>query len=421
MHKLLYLPIVRKQQWRSADYLQRLQSTLLQGTIKTAYDTIPFYKKRLDTVSFDIARIGEKDYYKKVPVLSKQEVKEAYSEGSIFNSKYLRKSISRTTSGSSGFPLTIYYDKKSYAYSEAIYARALLEQGVKLTDRIAYFWYEPFKERGFWEYLGLFKKSEILYTQSIDKQLEQLQRLNPDVIHCFPSALYVLCRHINRLGIKLNIRLVITHGELLLDNFRKEIENTFGVKILDQYGSNEFNRMAWQCKEYGSYHIDADNIFVEFLDRNDKEVSCGEKGRLVVTHLNNRMMPLIRYEMGDYAVKKEGLCPCGRMLPLLEKLEGRKDDFIKLANGQILSPRAVGGLLERVKSLERYHFIQYQINGFRMDIIPNELYNEKEKSYTRGILLDILGKDALLEIRVVNELSKSRTGKMRAIESRLMG
>jgi phenylacetate-CoA ligase len=421
MHKLLCLPIVRRQQWRSAGYLQRLQSTLLQGTIKAAYGAIPFYKKRLDTVGFDINRIGEKDYYKKIPVLSKQEVKEAYKEGSIFNHIYLKKSISRTTSGSSGFPLTIYYDKKSYAYSEAIYARALLEQGVRLTDRIAYFWYEPFKERGFWEYLGLFKKSEVLYTQSLDKQVERLQKIGPDVIHCFPSALYVLCRHMNRQGIKLNIRLVITHGELLLDNFREEIEKTFAVKVLDQYGSNEFNRMAWQCKEYGSYHIDADNIFVEFLDNNDQEVSAGKKGRLVVTHLRNRMMPLIRYDIGDYAVKKEGVCPCGRILPLLEKLEGRKDDFIKLADGQILSPRAIGGLLERVKSLEWYHFIQYQINGFRMEIIPNELYNEQEGSFTRGILQDILGKDALLEIRVVNELSKSKTGKMRAIESRLTG
>lgn len=418
--KCYYLTKVLRQQWQSEDSLRYFQWGRLRHTMRQAYRRIAFYKELFDSLHIDPSHLTWNDF-KRLPILSKERVRAEYRRRTIFDIRYLSRSIARTTSGSSGFPLTVYYDRRNYAYSEAVYARALFSQGVTLTDRIAYFWHEPFETRGFWEHLGIFRKNEILHTQREEKQLEMLQRLNPTVIHAFPSVLLVLLHIMKRSNISLNPRLIVTHGELLLDAQRKAIEDAFSATVLDQYGSNEFNRMSWQCKEHRNYHIDADSILVEFLDEEGEEVKNGEHGRLIVTHLYNDMMPLIRYDIGDYAIKIEEKCPCGRVLPLLKRLEGRKDDFLFTSNGEVVSPRRVGGAMEQVKSLNQYHFIQIEKNSFKLEVIPNESYNYTQEMFIRGLLQNIFGKDSKIEIVCSDTIERSKRGKIRAIESRYTG
>jgi phenylacetate-CoA ligase len=414
--KFSYLWSARKRQWSKAEPFERYRWQMLLKSLTSAYENIGFYRRLFDRQGISVKKIRCMEDFRKIPLLTKETVKLEFGKKTIFDHQYLKTCVSRTTSGSCGFPLTVYYDRRSYFHSEAIYARALFEQGVRLTDRIAYFWYEPFKKRGFWEYWGLFRKNEILYTQDERSQVEQLIKLNPTVIHCFPSNLYVLGQIFGAGANPLKPRLIITHGELLQDCVKKEIERIFKAPVLDQYGSNEFNRMAWQCREYGNYHIDADNVLIEFLDAGNNEVKGSARGRLVVTHLENRMMPLIRYEIGDYAVKLDKPCPCGRNLPLLEKLEGRQDDFIFL-KGRLISPRKLGGSLEQVKSLKWYHFVQLDENKFKMEIMPNELFNEDERCRLREVIKSVLAQDIELEIKIADKYERTNTGKMRAIVS----
>jgi len=415
--KIYYLTKVIKQQWYSRERLRIFQKSLLKEIINNAYLNVPFYNKMFKRLKLSPADIDDMADLKKLPIITKNEVRDAFQNSLIVNRKYLKGSISRTTSGSSGFPLTVLYDMNSYAYSEGIYARALLEQGVSINDRMAYFWYEQFKERGFWEALGLFRKNEILYTDNEELQLIAMMRVNPTVVHAFPTLLVSLAERIKNSKFKIRPRLIITHGEVLTVSAMQRIKESFKAIVLDQYGSNEFNRMAWQCKEYGSYHIDSDNIIMEFLDDNGNEVCCGGRGRIIVTNLKNKVMPLIRYETGDYGVKGKEECGCGRGLPMLESIEGRMDDFLVGRNNSLISPRRIGGVLEKVNNIKQYKFIQEKIDKFIINIVPANEFSIKDEGDIKRAIGDVLGRDTCLIINMIENMPKGKTGKIKAVES----
>jgi phenylacetate-CoA ligase len=108
------------------------------------------------------------------------------------------------------------------------------------------------------------------------------------------------------------------------------------------------------------YHIDADSLIMQTVDADGNEVA-GESGEIVCTSLFNYAMPLIRYKVGDFGVLSDEECPCGRVLPLLSRIEGRSDSVILLPGGRALSPRAVtvamgSFLLNSV--IEQFRFLQ---------------------------------------------------------------
>lgn len=82
-------------------------------------------------------------------------------------------------------------------------------------------------------------------------------------------------------------------GELLFDETRRKVQNFFNCKISNQYGSYEFNSIAYECK-YGNMHCLSSNTYVEILDKENKPVKEGEEGEIVITSLNNKIMPFIR-------------------------------------------------------------------------------------------------------------------------------
>lgn len=418
--KFLYLMASLRRQWYRPERIKTLQNKLLQSIIYNAYFNTEFYR-RLYAKLLSGKGMEYSVCLKKLPVISKQQVREAFENKTIIKKKYKGKFILRKTSGSSGFPLTVIYSPKDYAYCEAIYARALLSQGVRPTDKIAYFWYECFKERGFWENLGFFRKNEILYTENENRQLDSLVKLNPTVIHAFPSILTVLAKRFPDIACKIRPRIIITHGELLTAEARKAIEAVFYSKVLDQYGTNEFVRMAWECPECRNYHVDDDSIIIEILDSNNNEVEDNQRGRIVVTSLVNSLMPLIRYDIGDYAVKSSSACSCGRGLSLIRSIEGRADDFIVRENNVLVSPRKIGGILESVKFIRQYRFIQLGMNEFVLYIVPGFEFSDKDKKEIELLIYSALGNDINFHIKLVEYIQRGLTGKIKAVESKMAG
>jgi phenylacetate-coenzyme A ligase PaaK-like adenylate-forming protein len=100
-------------------------------------------------------------------------------------------------------------------------------------------------------------------------------------------------------------------------------------RIRDNYGSTE-GFIAWQCPAC-SYHINAEHVAVEIVDERGIPVGPGQMGRILITTLENRLMPLVRYEIGDYAIASNDLCSCGRTLPVLGKVIGRGINLFRAA------------------------------------------------------------------------------------------
>ena len=74
--------------------------------------------------------------------------------------------------------------------------------------------------------------------------------------------------------------------------------------------------------------------YVEILNENDEPCKPGEIGRIVVTNLHRKLMPTIRYEVGDLGRWVDIECECGRKTRVLELL-GRSDDVLIIGGGNI--------------------------------------------------------------------------------------
>lgn len=287
----------------------------------------------------------------------------------------------RRSGGSSGGPqLEIHADPESWSMLDGFYFRALEALGYTPWTPMAYFWGAPFESRGF-NRLGLMPKIGVPAHMDEDGQILILEQ-NPGVFWYYhPTSLYALAQRFGERLAGARPACIVSHAELLTDSMREAIERAAGVPVYDQWGTSELNRMAWQCKERCGYHVDADSFVLEILDEDGRPVKAGEMGRAVVTGLINRMMPLIRYELGDLVVASDRRCACGRTLPMIERIEGRVKDVVVLPDGGTRTPREMLEPYGSIEGLEQFHISVDEPTHARIDYVssrPNVLPIEEE-------------------------------------------
>ncbi len=113
---------------------------------------------------------------------------------------------------------------------------------------------------------------------------------------------------------------------------RSVIEEAFGQPVTNRYGCEEVSLIACECEEHNGLHLNADGVYCEVIP--DDRLNAGPNaGRLLVTDLTNRAMPLIRYQVGDVVVPSDRTCACGRGLPLIEQVVGREADYVLTPDG----------------------------------------------------------------------------------------
>jgi phenylacetate-CoA ligase len=167
--------------------------------------------------------------------------------------------------------------------------------------------------------------------------------------------------------------------------------------------------------------MDIDSVIMEFVDENGEAVSPGERGEVVYTSLFNFAMPLIRYRVGDVGIPSDDECPCGRSLPLMKVVEGRRDSFLVMPNGHLVSPRVFTNAMSRFfESIVKYRIVQKKPDLF-------EVYIQLKGGVNKGILADEVAKhlksvlnpdyDIYVVIRFVDDLSISKSGKLMAVVS----
>ncbi len=165
----------------------------------------------------------------------------------------------------------------------------------------------------------------------ISDMVAQLNHFQPSIMTTYATMAVVLARQqqLERLNIKPIF--VITSGEALNDGMRAEIEAIFGCPVRDNYGASEFLGIAHDCGR-GSLHVNADWAILEPIDRDNQPVSSGETSpSVLLTHLANRVQPLIRYDLGDRICVRSEPCPCGSPLPAI-RVEGRNNEILSLPN-----------------------------------------------------------------------------------------
>ena len=168
----------------------------------------------------------------------------------------------------------------------------------------------------------------------IDTQLHWLMERKPTYLLTYPTNLRGLLDRCRARGLRFpELKQISTISETLDPDIPGLCRDVLGIPMSDCYGAEEAGHIALQCPDSGLYHIQSEHLLVEILNDKDEQCAPGEMGRVVITTLTNFAMPLIRYEIMDYAIAGPP-CPCGRGLATLTRILGRQRNLVTLPDGR---------------------------------------------------------------------------------------
>jgi phenylacetate-CoA ligase len=215
------------------------------------------------------------------------------------------------------------------------------------------------------------KKANISY--SAEEVIPDIIEYQPQIIHARVSYLRLLAETIIDNGIdRIRPKGLMASGEVLDAPTRKYLEAVFNCPVFERCGAVEIGTIFWQCTQRESPHIN-DLVLLEVV-RNNEPVGPGEVGDIVITGLGNYVMPFIRYRLGDRGILDEGLCSCGRSLPLLKSMEGRSMDHLSFQNGRTISPKTIMTVIQSTPGVSRYRVVQESPNNVTIELMkrPND-------------------------------------------------
>ncbi len=402
---------------RSRQAIKDIQNDKFKRLIDHAYRHVPFYRELFRRHGIHSDDIKSIDDIGKIPLITKQDFH--LREPSYYQDQRSdpAQCLPVFTSGSSGLSLLFLIDKQYDQIRKAQYLRPYYTNGQRPTDKVVRISRYSAPPRKWFQKLGIFDETRILSDSNLDRQLQIIQELKPQVLYGYGSCLSLLAAKILEENISLPApRLLFTDSELLTSQMRQVIERGFRGSVIDIYGTFETDNIAYECNRHQGYHIAEDSVVMEFV-QDGKPVGPGESGEIVCTVLDNFMTPFIRYNLRDVGKYKQTPCSCGRTFPLMEMIEGRVDDFALCENGQVKSPHVFLGMFAAFsESLHEFQVIQEDVRHFSVNIVPRRAFNGREQAAIRkGFRKEF--PEAHIEIRIVSSIEREQSGKFRVFKS----
>jgi len=408
-------------QCRSLPELRQLQDRKLRRLVRHAYLRVPFYRRLFDSRSLKPEDIESVEDLSRLPVVSKAELRDNPPDEIIASDVDRSKCVELRTSGSTGLPLKLYYTRRDDSRLNASWLRPLLAHGVRP-------WHRKLEISGphnlpagkkWYQRLGLWRRRGISIFNSPAEWVEAWRSWRPEILYGYAGSLKLLARHVLEKGIgDIRPRFVFGVSDLVDEDCRKLIEAAFSRPIIDLYGAAEAGCIAWECPSCGGYHINADTVVVEFLDRG-RPVAPGSPGRVVVTNLHSFAQPIIRYDLGDIGISGREKSRCGRGLPLMKVIEGRDDAFIVLPSGRLLSPMFFFGTMKKISGIKHWKVIQNESGDLRVMVVPDKDFSKAAVDLLKKKVEEHSGEKMEIAVETVGAVPPESSGKARAVVSRL--
>ena len=417
-----YLKWLEKTQWWKPEELEELQNKRLRSLIRHAYENVPYYHRLFKELKLRPDDIKTKDDLHKLPVLTKETIRKNLSELIARNIPKSQR-IEAHSSGSTGEPLKYYIDKQSYSYGWAQTFRCWSWAGFRLGDPYVKVSLNPrieFKKK---LQDRLMRCTYIYASADITKEtfpslLKIIENAKPKIIRGYASSIYIFARFMNELDLRPNHtpNAIMTTGEILFPHYRELIESIFNTQVYDGYGG-ESTPIAFECEEH-NYHLCDETVIVEFIGRDNQQVSEGEIGEIIITNLVNYAMPMIRYKIGDIGTPSKDLCSCGRGLSVMESIKGRDTDIVVTPNGGFLVVHFFTILFEHIEGVEQFQVIQDKIDRLRIKIVKNEKFTDADLNYIISWIKRHAGDEMEVDIEFVDSIPPARSGKRRFVISK---
>ncbi|MEU8639420.1 AMP-binding protein [Amycolatopsis sp. NPDC048633] len=334
--------------------------TVLKGQLKRVHETSAHYRRQWDELGWHPDELRTLDDLQALPVTTKADYQRSLENSPPYGDFLAvpREQVARVhfSSGTTGSPTPVCWTKDDLDRWAELYARAAYSQGVRPGDVYQCLFGFAWFVGGLGGTLGYTKLGATVIpggSGDTDRQIDTLFRYGTTAVGGTPSFLLHLAARARELGRPLTdspVRHVMVGGEPggAVAATRALIEREWGAKCFDGYGCLEFQPIAWECEAQAGGHLVEDFAYAEVLDPITREpVPDGEPGVLVLTHLDKRACPLVRWWTGDIVVLDRSVCACGRTdARLAGGVRGRADDML-VVRGVNVFPSAVENVVRR--------------------------------------------------------------------------
>lgn len=422
-----YLRTLEASQWLSKDELERGQLTALRRLLAHAEATCPYYRQTWSDLGLDPRTVHSLADFQRWPVLDRDRIRERRAE--LRSSQPGLRLLSKSTGGSSGTPLHFDLDLDSDARRMAAWHRGYGWAGARLGTKQLYLWGAPLGARSWWKrckdrlyhrfYRRLVLNSFELSEARLSHYLDCLNRYRPEVLVAYTGALVEFARMLAARQAKpFSPRAIVVGAEKLYPFQRELLQDVFRAPVYETYGSREVMLIGAECERREGLHLTAEHLLVEILDDDGRPTPTGEEGNVVVTDLFNYGMPFVRYANGDRALAGWGTCSCGRGLPLLRQVVGRRLDVLHTVDGRRIPGEFFPHLLKDYPTVRRFQVVQDAVDRIELRVVPQDCFTEDVRLRLTSEIGQVLGGRVRFDLIPVPEIPLTAGGKLQVVVNR---
>ena len=390
-----------------------------------AVEQVPAYRHLLSVVE----RLSPSQSIQAFPLLTKDDLQSDLG-------KYLPRCFENiphyecTTGGTSGNQLTLYLDDNSQSVEMAFMHRQWARVGYTPSHRKATFRgvaFQGLRPGIYWQENPIYREMQFspfhMSDKTLDGYLEQFIAFKPAFVHGYPSAVDILAEYVLRKGLRDTlpvIKAALLGSEACMPEQRERIERAFGTRVFTWYGHSERVVLGGECEVCPSYHQFPDYGYLEITRPDGTPCEVGERGEIVGTGFLNRSLPLIRYRTGDYAIRCEPDCACGRHWDRFSNVEGRwEQDMVVGKNGARISIAALNMHGPMFRNVLRYQYYQNVKGKMEIRILPAPAFSVADESAIARAYEHKVGEELDITVRTVSDIPLTTRGKLKRLVSEL--
>lgn len=411
----------------SKNQINGSQFEKLKNILIYASENVVYYKNIFSEIKFSPHSMKSFDEMRIIPLLTKEIVKKHSTEliSETVTKNELREA---STGGSTGVPMYFYRDLKTLYLrrgQELFFDRWM---GYDLGDKLAYF----VSGSHFDGRIDLLKQKIKNMTSDriisfdphdiTDAYMAKFYDLfvsrKPKMIKCFPNALTPFAQFIKKNNLKPPpVKVISCTGENLYQQQKDLFQEIFEGEVFEKVGTRECGVIASECNKHIGLHLFTEGVFTEVINNDGESAQPGESGKLLITDLFNKAMPLIRYEIGDMAIQGEdGICECGSALPKISKYLGRDRDIISDEDGNSKPGYLFVEVIRQMNLDAQLQIRQHVDKSITVRIVKNKInlaqVNELISQYQQ-----IVGSKIKIRIEYVSYIGRDPSGKFSYVKS----
>jgi phenylacetate-CoA ligase len=401
--------------------LERKQQEDIRSIVAFAAAHTTWYR---ETLAPALAARGDDWTLADLPVLGKDAVRSRLADFLADHADPAQTPVGHT-GGSTGKPLAFYYDEAKHELMRAGMMRSYMMSGWQPGERILNFWgarqdtvaggvFGAGINAGFSDFIAA---ERTLPAHEYDEATlalwaQTIRRYRPVLLQGYASILTAVARHFLDSGTRPPASLigVYSTAEVLDEGQRELMQRAFNCRVFNQYGSREVPNIACECR-HGRMHVFTDMVALESLPIEGED-------RLLVTSLTNRLMPFIRYDIGDAGRLAAGDCACGSPFPLMEMGMCRQNDLIRTPGGKRVHPSWFNRQLYGETGIEQYQFVQETPELVVLSVVGDDIEKSALAARLDARLRAEIDPAMSLRVEAVAAIARTASGKHRYVISR---